>query len=139
MQTNFWHDRWQRNDITGFHEKDTNPALIKYFKELSLKAGSRVFLPLCGKTRDIAWLISNGYRVAGAELIELATEQLFGDLEVKPKILEFGQIKHYSAKNIEDSRCHLRPRRFSGLAQRSTPSIHHPLNGHNQSRAAASS
>ena len=100
METSFWRDRWQSNDI-GFHEKDTNPALIKYFKELSLKAGSRVFFPLCGKTRDIAWLISNGYRVVGAELVELAIEQLFDELKVKPKISELGQIKHYNAKSID--------------------------------------
>lgn len=28
----------------------------------------RIFLPLCGKTLDIGWLLERGYRVVGAEL-----------------------------------------------------------------------
>ena len=101
MQPNFWQNRWETNDIIGFHEKEANASLVKHFKELSLKKGRRVFIPLCGKTRDIAWLLSNGYRVAGAELIEIAIEQLFAELGVKPKISKLGPTKHYSAKDID--------------------------------------
>jgi len=100
MDVSFWLERWEKNDI-GFHENETNPALIKYFKELSLAKGRRVFLPLCGKTLDIAWLLSNGYRIAGAELSEMAIEQLFVGLRVKPKISELGLVNHYSAENID--------------------------------------
>lgn len=100
MHANFWHQKWATNDI-AFHEKEANPALIKHFKEFSLVKGSRVFLPLCGKTLDIAWLLSNGYRVAGAELSDTAIEQLFMGLGVKPKILGWGEGNHYSAKNID--------------------------------------
>ena len=35
--------------------------LVKYLGELSLPRNSRLFLPLCGKTLDIGWLLSNGY------------------------------------------------------------------------------
>ncbi len=34
-------------------------------------------MPLCGKTRDIWWLLESGYRVVGAELSRVAVEQLF--------------------------------------------------------------
>jgi thiopurine S-methyltransferase len=67
METNFWHQRWEKNEI-GFHLPEANPLLIKYFSKLQLQQGARVFLPLCGKTLDIAWLLAQGYRVAGAEL-----------------------------------------------------------------------
>lgn len=100
MDASFWLQRWKKNDI-GFHKSKANPVLVKYFKELSLVKGSRVFLPLCGKTLDIAWLLSNGYRVAGVELIEIAIEQLFMGLGVKPKISGAGEVKHYRAKNID--------------------------------------
>ena len=100
MDTVFWLQRWEKNNI-AFHKSEANPALIKYFEALSLGKGSRVFLPLCGKTLDIAWLLSNGYRVAGAELIEMAIEQLFVELGVEPQILETGDVKHYSATNID--------------------------------------
>ncbi len=100
METSFWLQRWEKNDI-GFHEPEVNPELVKYFKELLMMKGSRVFLPLCGKTLDIAWLLSNGYRVAGVELSETAIEQLFAELKMKPQILKVGQVAHYSAKGID--------------------------------------
>ncbi|NEQ69904.1 MAG: thiopurine S-methyltransferase [Symploca sp. SIO2D2] len=100
MDTNFWRQTWKNHDI-GFHKSEANPVLVKYFSELSLRQGSRVFLPLCGKTLDIAWLLSHGYRVAGAELVEMAIEQLFVELEVKPTIVEVGNLKQYSAENID--------------------------------------
>ncbi|MFC5475667.1 thiopurine S-methyltransferase [Paraherbaspirillum soli] len=100
MDTNFWHQKWEKNDI-GFHQNDANPLLVNYFKTLSLAKGSRVFLPLCGKTLDIRWLLSNGYRVAGAELSKIAIEQLFAELGVAPKISGAGELEHYSAPNID--------------------------------------
>lgn len=100
MDASFWHQRWGDNNI-AFHENEANPLLVKYFKELSLVKGSRVFIPLCGKTLDIAWLLSNGYCVVGAELSEIAVEQLFLELEVDPKISVIGEIKHYSENNID--------------------------------------
>ena len=100
MDTSFWLQRWETNNI-GFHKSEVNPILVQYLKKLSLEEGSRVFVPLCGKTRDIAWLLSNGYRVAGAELIEMAVEQLFDELGVAPQISEAGAVKHYSAQNID--------------------------------------
>ena len=100
MDTSFWLQRWEKN-VIGFHKSEANPVLVKYFTQLSLVKGSRVFVPLCGKTLDIAWLLSNGYRVAGAELIEMAIEQLFAELEVEPKISDVGEVRRYSAENID--------------------------------------
>ena len=100
MDQNFWLQKWKTNEI-AFHESEANPALVKHLPKLSLTKGNRIFLPLCGKTLDIGWLLSQGYRVAGAELIELAIEQLFQELKVSPKIVKLNQIIHYSAKNID--------------------------------------
>ncbi len=100
MDTDFWHRKWQANEI-GFHNKEVNPLLLAHFAELSLIPGNRVFVPLCGKTRDIAWLLSQGYQVAGAELSELAVEQLFAELGVKPGIAGAGDVKHYSAPDLD--------------------------------------
>ncbi len=100
MDASFWHQKWERNDIS-FHKSEANPLLVQYFKDLSLIKGSRVFLPLCGKTLDIAWLLFNGYRVAGAELSKIAIEQLFTELGMEPKISGRGEADHYSAKNID--------------------------------------
>ncbi|MGK7948820.1 MAG: thiopurine S-methyltransferase [Xenococcaceae cyanobacterium] len=100
MDSSFWLQKWEKNEI-GFHKSEANPVLVKYFGELSLSKGNRVFVPLCGKTLDIAWLLSEGYRVAGAELAEMAVEQLFDELGVKPKISRIGKTSLYSAKDID--------------------------------------
>jgi len=100
MVESFWHQKWERNEI-AFHQHDTNPLLITYFSELSLAEGNRVFVPLCGKTRDIHWLLSHGYRVAGAELSKLAVEQLFAELGVEPNITVIDSISRYSANNVD--------------------------------------
>jgi thiopurine S-methyltransferase len=100
MDASFWHKKWEQNDI-AFHEGEANPLLVKYFTELSLAQGNRVFLPLCGKTLDIPWLLSNGYRVAGAELSKIAIEQLFAELGVEPTISGVGEMDRYSARNID--------------------------------------
>jgi thiopurine S-methyltransferase len=100
MDANFWLQRWERNQI-AFHQSQTNPLLIDYFDTLSLSQGSRVFVPLCGKTLDIAWLLAQGCLVAGAELSPLAIEQLFHQLGIEPDITNLGAIKRYSAPNID--------------------------------------
>ena len=100
MDTSFWHQKWATNNI-AFHRSEANPLLVEHFSKMSLAKGSRIFLPLCGKTLDIAWLLSNGYRIAGAELVEVAIEQLFTELGMEPAIAETGALKHYSATNID--------------------------------------
>lgn len=100
MDKSFWHERWEKNE-TAFHLKEANPFLVKYFTKLSLPEASRVFIPLCGKTLDISWLLANGYRVVGAELSKLAIEQLFLQLGVQPKISKVAEFEVYSATNID--------------------------------------
>lgn len=100
MEAEFWHSKWQRNEI-GFHNAEAHPLLVTHFGALSLPKGSRVFLPLCGKTRDIHWLLVNGYGVAGAELSPIAVEQLFAELGVVPKVADIGGMRRYSAPGID--------------------------------------
>ncbi len=100
MDIDFWHQKWEKNEI-AFHESKPHPILVTYFKELKLVEDSRVFLPLCGKTLDIVWLLSKGYSVAGAELSKLPIEHLFIGLGLEPKISKFGNVSRYSATNID--------------------------------------
>jgi thiopurine S-methyltransferase len=100
MDPSFWHQRWEKNEI-GFHEGKPNPLLVKHFHELSVAKGRRIFVPLCGKTLDISWLLSRGYRVAGAELSQLAIEQLFIELGMQPEIEAVGNVEQWSANNLD--------------------------------------
>lgn len=100
MEANFWIERWEKNEI-GFHQADANPALVEHFDKLGLAPGARVFVPLCGKTLDIGWLLGQGFRVAGAELSELAIQQLFEELGVAPRVSELGALNKYHAEGID--------------------------------------
>ncbi|UTW60248.1 thiopurine S-methyltransferase [Kordiimonas sp. SCSIO 12603] len=100
MDEQFWHQKWAKNEIR-FHLSEANPKLVKYFGELKLYENSRIFLPLCGKTKDIGWLLSNGHSVVGAELSEAAITQLFEELELEPTVTAAGSMKLYSAENID--------------------------------------
>ncbi|WP_263079421.1 thiopurine S-methyltransferase [Endozoicomonas sp. Mp262] len=99
MNTDFWLEKWKKNEI-GFHKNETNPLLMKYFDRLSLTKGSCIFLPLCGKTLDIAWLLSMGYQVVGAELSKHAVDQLFDEAGIIPEIRPLKDITIYKGSNI---------------------------------------
>lgn len=100
MDHDFWHRKWADKQI-GFHEGEVNGLLAAYFDTLAIPAGGRIFLPLCGKTRDIAWLLNQGYQVAGAELSADAVDQLFDELGVTPEVTELAPVKKYSAPGID--------------------------------------
>jgi thiopurine S-methyltransferase len=102
IDAKFWHERWEKQEIP-FHERKPNPIIVKHFARLGLRKGERVFVPLCGKTLDIHWLLSKGYRVAGAELSQIAVGQLFDELGMEPTIskAKSGSGLKYSAKNID--------------------------------------
>ena len=104
MEHSFWHSKWQKNEI-GFHEPEGNALLVKYASFLfgddspstSLK---RIFVPLCGKTRDIGWLLSNDCEVVGAELSEVAIIQLFEELGVEPTVTTTSNGKIYAKDGL---------------------------------------
>jgi thiopurine S-methyltransferase len=100
MEAHFWHQKWQRGDI-GFHQAQANPLLVRHLDDLRLQPDARVFLPLCGKTLDIAYLLDRGYRVAGAELSELAVQALFDSLNLRPTIQQVGTLKLYRGPSID--------------------------------------
>jgi thiopurine S-methyltransferase len=78
MQQEFWHERWQLNQI-GFHSDEINRHLQHFWPSLNIAAGSRVFVPLCGKSNDLLWLLAQGYEVIGVELSPLAVQAFFAE------------------------------------------------------------
>ena len=88
MNSKFCQQRWQEGPI-GFHQSDVNPELIKHFSTLALPIGSRVLVPLCGKSVDMVWLAHAGYDVVGIELGESAVQAFFIEQNITPTITEF--------------------------------------------------
>lgn len=99
MEEQFWLDRWKQNQI-GFHQPSANPLMVAHFASLRLKPGATVFVPLCGKSLDVHWLRSEGYRTAGAELSRTAVEQLFAELGLQPRVSPAGSLARFEADGL---------------------------------------
>ena len=82
MEADFWHHRWQTEQI-GFHLDEVNPYLVQYWPQLDVPRGSRVLVPLCGKSMDLCWLAEQGYEVLGVELSPLAVASFFKETGIK--------------------------------------------------------
>jgi len=96
MEHDFWQERWATNTI-AFHEAQPHPFLRAHIGALGLKADDAVFLPLCGKTLDIDWLLGQGFGVVGCELNEGAVEEVFARLEMTPQRDQIGTLQRLSA------------------------------------------
>jgi thiopurine S-methyltransferase len=100
MQPDFWHQRWQDNQI-GFHQDKPTPLLIKHWPAIGMPAGAKIFVPLAGKSLDMAWFASQGYRVLGVELSSLAIKQFIAEHGVVPEVRESKYGTHYLAGAVE--------------------------------------
>ncbi len=100
MDGDFWRERW-RDGRLGWHQPQAHPMLVRHVGALALARGARVFVPLCGKTLDIGWLLARGFRVAGVELVETAVRQLFDQLGIEPAVSDRGALKLYAAPGLD--------------------------------------
>ncbi len=100
MEAEFWHKKWQTGDI-GFHTASANPLLVAHFGALKLAPGQTIFVPLCGKTLDIHWLLAQGLHVKGIDLSEIAIRELFAELGLNPVVQQQGELLHYQAAQID--------------------------------------
>ncbi|MEO5962165.1 MAG: thiopurine S-methyltransferase [Thermomonas sp.] len=100
MQPDFWHQRWADNQI-GFHQSAPTTLLLKHWPSLGVPAGATIFVPLCGKSLDMAWLASQGHQVLGVELSQLAVEQFFAEHGLIPEIQGSRFGTHFRAGGIE--------------------------------------
>lgn len=99
METGFWHNRWE-NNLTGFHLDDVNPHLRENWSVLNLPAGSRVFVPLCGKSLDLIWLAEQGHQVVGVELSPLAAEAFFSENKLIAERQQVGDLELWQSEKI---------------------------------------
>jgi thiopurine S-methyltransferase len=99
MHADFWHKRWENKEI-GFHEEQGNHLLKRYIDKCNVTSGDLIFVPLCGKTKDIAWLLSKGFKIVGIELNEDAVQQLFAELGSLPQIEVMANFTRYYSRDI---------------------------------------
>lgn len=99
MKADFWHERWQANEI-GFHQADTNNHLRKHWPDLNIPKGGQVLVPLCGKSLDMLWLQQQGYEVLGVELSPLAVEAFIKENNLEATVSDEEHFKRYQMEGI---------------------------------------
>jgi len=99
MTHEYWLNRWERNEI-GFHQEDFNPYLLEYWPLLEIPDNGTVFLPLCGKSRDMIWLNNRGHSVLGVELSKLAIAAFFQENKAIPVRQTEQNFARYAAGRI---------------------------------------
>lgn len=97
MDADFWHERWGEGR-TAFHEGQENRLLARNAQALG-EVG-HMLVPLCGKTRDMAWLAEQGWRVTGVELSEIAARDFFAEAGVSPDVSDDRPYRRYAAGGV---------------------------------------
>jgi len=95
-----WLCRWREGNI-GWHHEEYNPYLLGFWSEVEAPAGARVFVPLCGKSRDMVWLVEQGHSVVGVELSSLAVEGFFKERRLSPSRGSLGPFERWRAGPYE--------------------------------------
>jgi len=99
MDPDFWHERWTRGEI-GFHQHDFNAHMQAFTDRLGLHPGGHIFVPLCGKSLDLLWLMRRGYRVSGVEISRRAIRDFFSENRLEPCISEIPGGELFEAKDL---------------------------------------
>lgn len=92
-----WLQRW-KDGRTGWHEADGNVMLRRHWPRLM--RGSRVLVPLCGKTVDMLWLARQGLDVTGVEVSEIAIREFFDEHGLAYRLSSGDGLPSYSAVDV---------------------------------------
>ena len=99
QDNHLWLEFW-RDERTDFHQSVVNPLLSKFWSSLDLAPGSRVFVPLCGKSLDMIWLAQQGHEVIGVELSPVAVADFFRENDLHPVQQQMGTFTVWSAGKL---------------------------------------
>lgn len=94
MDLDFWQNRWQRGEI-AFHLPRVHPKLVSCWPTVCPDSVSTVFVPLCGKSLDLSWLLQRGHTVIAVESSELAVQAFFAEQNWQPTIEKQGGFLVY--------------------------------------------
>lgn len=99
MDPEFWQARWIANEI-GFHQTEINSHLQNYWSELQAPASGCVFVPLCGKSRDMLWLAAQEQAVLGVEISPIAVRDFFTENRLTPSVTQETDFVAYRSDEI---------------------------------------
>jgi thiopurine S-methyltransferase len=94
MEAGYWLQRW-REGRTGWHHTDVMPLLRQHWDTLGVAHGTRVLVPLCGKSLDMLWLAQQGLHVLGVEIAPLAIETFLAENPLHADKTDAADGTHY--------------------------------------------
>jgi thiopurine S-methyltransferase len=100
LQPDFWHARWRSGQI-GFHQSAVDRHLCELWPQLSLASASRVFVPLCGKSLDLLWLLERGHCVTGVDLSAVALESFCMEHGIPARRRALDRFDLYEAARLD--------------------------------------
>ncbi len=95
-----WINRWESNRI-GWHADQVNRHLVRYFDRFDLSIREPIFVPLCGKTNDMLFLLENDLNVIGVELSDIAIEQFFSENNLDYAVTTVDKFILYEGERIK--------------------------------------
>jgi thiopurine S-methyltransferase len=99
LDSDFWHRRWRKNEI-AFHQESGNPHLREFWEKLGLTGRRHVFVPLCGKSRDMIWLARQGHMVLGVEISAIAVRDFFREHDWLAEHSSAGAFERWESSGI---------------------------------------
>ena len=114
MDPEFWHERWTRGEI-GFHQHDFNAHMQAFTDRLGVGPGDHVFVPLCGKSLDLLWLLRRGYRVSGVEISQRAVRDFFTENQIEYRVTEIPAGELFQAPDLAIFRADFFTTEFLGM------------------------
>lgn len=99
MEAEFWFEKWEKAEI-GFHQDTVHGLLVRHWPVLGAGSGGRVFVPLCGKSLDMVFLLQQGCEVVGCELSPIAIRQFFAEQSLEDSATVVGGMPVHAAEGI---------------------------------------
>jgi thiopurine S-methyltransferase len=95
-----WLKFWENNE-TNWHGDKITQELVEYFELFELEPRDKVFVPLCGKSLDMLYIMNQGFSVVGVEISEIGVRQFFSENNLAYKITKVDDFDLYSTENLE--------------------------------------
>ena len=95
-----WLKFWENNE-TNWHGDRITQELVEYFELFELETRDKVFVPLCGKSLDMIYIMNQGFSVVGVEISEIGVRQFFSENNLTYKITKVDDFDLYSSENLE--------------------------------------
>ncbi|CAL8110762.1 unnamed protein product [Orchesella dallaii] len=98
----YWENRYKKRNFE-WHIEEVHPQLLKYLSKLTQleteetvegSKAKKFFVPLCGKTKDIPFLLKLGFEVFAVEAIDSVVQELINENNLELTFDEKRSIYH---------------------------------------------